>query len=259
MFYKRKRNLYTPNSSEPYRISRSKIDLFSQCPRCFYLDRRLGIKRPDFPAFTLNAAVDTLLKNEFDLLRKNGEKHELMKEYDIDAIPFDHPDLRVWRDDMYNYKGTSCLHQKTNLEICGIIDDVWQNPTKELIIVDYKSTSTNKKISLDDQYKQGYKRQIEIYQWIFRQNGFKVSDTGYFVYANAGRNRPKFDARLEFKLLLIPYKGDDSWVEPIIIKLKKCLDSDQIPQENMDCEYCGYRKGALSSIIKQQGKAHSID
>ena len=28
------------------------------------------------------------------------------------------------------------------------------------------------------------KRQMEIYQWLLRKNGFKVSDTGYFVYAN---------------------------------------------------------------------------
>lgn len=194
------------------------------------------------PGFSLNSAVDALLKNEFDLLRKNGEKHELMVKYGIDAIPFSHPDLPLWRDDVYRYVGASVLHKKTNLLICGIIDDVWINKKEELIIVDYKSTSTKEEISLEDEYKQGYKRQMEVYQWIFRQMGFKVNDIGYFVYANAGKNREKFDARLEFELQIIPYKGNTSWVEPTIVKIKECLESDQIPASSENCEYCQYRK-----------------
>ncbi|EKE12188.1 MAG: hypothetical protein ACD_13C00277G0004, partial [uncultured bacterium] len=38
-------NLYEPNSAKSFKLSRSKIDLFLECPRCFYLDRRLGIGR----------------------------------------------------------------------------------------------------------------------------------------------------------------------------------------------------------------------
>jgi len=194
------------------------------------------------PGFALNSAVDQLLKNEFDLLRQNGEKHELMKRYGIEAIPFNHPDLPEWRDDHYQFKGASTIHKPTNLEICGIIDDVWVNKKEELLIVDYKSTSTSQEISLEDEYKQGYKKQLEVYQWIFRQMGFEVNKTGYFVYANAGRNRPKFDGRLEFELTILSYKGDDSWVEPTILEIKKCLESNEIPKPNPECEYCEYRK-----------------
>lgn len=241
-YKQRQGNLFDPKSRLPFRLSRSKIDLFLECPRCFYLDRKLGLGRPGMPGFALNSAVDQLLKNEFDLLRQNGERHELMERYGIDAIPFKHPDLSEWRDDHYQFKGASVVHQPTNLEISGIIDDVWINKKEELIIVDYKSTSTSQEISLDDEYKQGYKKQMEVYQWIFRQMSFKVNNTGYFVYANAGRNRPKFDARLEFELQIIAYKGDDSWVEPTIFEIKKLLDSDSIPGPDSDCEFCRYRK-----------------
>jgi len=208
----------------------------------FYLDRRLGLNRPSMPGWALNSAVDQLLKNEFDLLRANGEKHELMEKYGIDAVPLNHPDLPEWRDDFYKYKGACTLHKPTNLEICGIVDDIWINPQKELVIVDYKATSTKKEISLEDEYKQGYKKQAEIYQWIFRQNGFPVAKTAYFVFANAGKNRPKFDGRLEFEVSIIPHEGDDSWVEPTIFKIKECLDSDQIPPAGEKCEYCAYRQ-----------------
>lgn len=237
---RRKNNLYTPGSETPFRLSRTRIDLFLECPRCFYLDRRLGVNRPGIPSFSLNSAVDKLLKNEFDLLRKKGESHELIKKYKIDAVPFDHPDLPVWRDDHYRYIGALTLHKETNFEICGIIDDVWANKDKELFIVDYKATSTSKEISLDDEYKQGYKKQMEIYQWIFRQLGFKVNNTGYFVFANAGKNRPEFDGRLEFELSIIPYAGSDEWIEPTLGDIKKCLDSNKIPACSPNCEHCNY-------------------
>ena len=242
--FKRYKTAYNPTSLTPYKLSRSKIDLFIECPRCFYLDRRLWVSRPDTPPYTLNNAVDALLKNEFDLLRKNGEKHALMEKYHIDAVPFQHPDLPVWRDDVRRYTGACTLHQKTNLQICGIVDDLWVNLKKELIIVDYKATSTTRTISLEDEYKAGYKRQMEIYQWIFRQNGFKVADTGYFVFANATKNRAKFDGRLEFELTIVPYKGNPNWVEKTIIEIKKTLESDKIPQPHPKCKYCNYRREA---------------
>jgi len=221
------------------------------------MDRRLGLGRPSIPAFTLNSAVDNLLKNEFDLLRQKGEAHELMKQYKIDAIPFKHQDLPTWRDDYYRYVGASVIHPKTNFKVSGIIDDIWQDKNENLLIVDYKSTSTKKEIDLNDKWKQSYKKQMEVYQWIFRQLGFKVSNTGYFVFANADRNMPKFDGILQFKLTIIPYEGSDSWVEPTIIKAKRCLDSDTIPQPGTDdknniCEHCDYKKQSALTVAHLQ-------
>jgi len=55
---KRTRNIYSPNDEKPFKLSRSKIDLFMECPRCFYIDRRLGLGRPPGFPFALNSAVD---------------------------------------------------------------------------------------------------------------------------------------------------------------------------------------------------------
>ncbi len=239
---------YDPKREESYALSRSKIDLFLECPRCFYLDRRLWVKRPGWPAFTLNSAVDALLKNEFDLLRQNGEQHELMKKYQIDALPYQHAQLDEWR---HNFVGARTIHQPTNLEIYGAVDDLWITPDKKLVVVDYKSTSTKKEIDLDDKYKKTFKKQAEVYQWIFKQKGFDVSDTAYFVYANAGRNRPKFDGRLEFEMSIIPYEGDSSWVEDTVFAIKECLDSNEIPAPDSECEYCQYREQAGEALSDQ--------
>lgn len=232
--------LFNSNSTEPFRLSRTKIDLFLECPRCFYLDRKLGIKRPGLPSFSLNSAVDDLLKKEFDILRKNGNAHEIMEKYGIKAVPLDHPELPIWRDDKKNFIGASVLHKETNFEVCGAVDDIWVDDDGVFYIVDYKSTSTQKEISLEDGYKQGYKKQMEVYQWIFRQKGFSVSDIGYFVFANASKDRPKFDGRLEFELSIVEHKGDDSWVEDTLFDIKECLLKNTIPAPSFSCQYCNY-------------------
>ena len=61
-----RKSIFDPNSTEPYVLSRSRVYNFLDCPRCFYLTQRLGIRKPDSYPFNLNIAVDELLKNEFD-------------------------------------------------------------------------------------------------------------------------------------------------------------------------------------------------
>jgi hypothetical protein len=237
---KGERSRFDPASSEPHRISRSGIDRFIECPRCFYLEKRLGIGRPDMPAWTLNTAVDELLKREFDIHRAKGTAHPLMKKYHIDAVPYAHKELDAWRDSLR--RGIQYFHKPSGLIIRGGIDDVWVTPEGKLHIVDYKATSKKDEVNIDGLYQQGYKRQIEVYQWLFRKNGFKVSDIGYFVYCNGDSDKEAFDAKLEFDIVVIPYKGDDSWVEETVIKLGKCLRAKSIPASDQKCHYCGYVK-----------------
>jgi len=194
------------------------------------------------PGWSLNSAVDELLKHEFDVYRERKEPHPLMAEYGIEAVPYQHAELPIWRDDVYRYVGASVYDDATGLNIRGIVDDVWINPAGELLIVDYKSTSTRSEISLEDKYKQGYKRQMEIYQWIFRKLGYTVNSTGYFVFANGNKDNPMFDARLEFAMTILAHDGDDAWVGEIVKSIKQVLEADTLPDSGEDCEHCAYRK-----------------
>jgi hypothetical protein len=238
-----KNNLFNPvsaESTEPFPLSRSKLDDFLTCPRCFYLDRRLGIKRPGMPPFTLNNAVDCLLKKEFDAYRARQQPHPIMAQYDINALPFAHPDLSTWRS---NFKGIRFHHKPTNLMVYGAPDDLWVEPDGNLILVDYKATSSKETvITLDTEYRQGYKRQLEFYGWLFRQNAFPVSKRAFILYANAQKDRDGFNGKLEFDLQLIEHQGNDEWVEPALIKAKECLMADVPPDPAEGCEWCQYRQ-----------------
>jgi hypothetical protein len=164
-----------------------------------------------------------------------------MKNFGIKAVPYDHAKLKDWRN---NFVGVQFLHTATNLIVFGAVDDVWVESDESLHVVDYKSTCTAKEISLEDEYKQAYKRQMEIYQWLLRRNEFKVSDVGYFVFANAQAGLKSFDGRLEFKMEIIPYEGKDTWVESTIVKAHECLMGNKIPEPDPGCKYCNYRNAA---------------
>lgn len=254
-YAKRTRGLFDPSSTEPFRISRSKIDLFVECPRCFYLDQRLGVARPQFPAFTLNNAVDELLKREFDTHRALGTPHPLMKAYKVDAVPLKDERLEAWRDALR--RGAQRLHEPTNFLVRGGLDDVWVSPKGEFIVVDYKATSKKDEPTLDGYWQQAYKRQVEVYQWLLRGNTKKVSDTAYFVYVNGKSDSPSFDAKLEFDVTLIAYEGDDSWIEPTLDNIAMTFRGERIPDVGEHCEYCAYREAAgkeLQALAKPKKK-----
>ncbi len=238
------KNRYDPKSTEPFKLSRSKVELFMNCPKCFYMDRRLGVGQPPGFPFALNSAVDALLKKEFDIHRAEQTKHPLMEAYGLDMVPFQHEMINEWRE---NFKGIQYHHTPTNFIMTGAVDDLWVNREGEIAIVDYKSTSKPSKVSLDADWQIGYKRQMEMYQWLLRHIGYKVSSTGYFVYCNGKTDREAFHGKLDFDIDLIPYTGDDSWVEGALHDIKHCLD-DKIPQSSPTCDFCAYRKAFQDTV-----------
>lgn len=234
------RGIYNKKSNRPFRISRSKIELFTECQRCFWLETVKGIKRPDTPPFLINSAIDQLLKAEFDSYRSKDEQHPWQIEFKVPARPFSHAKLDEWRE---NFVGVQVEHAPTNLVIFGAVDDIWVNNEDELIVVDYKATAKNKEItSLDPPggWHDVYRRQMETYQWLLRQLGFIVSDTGYFVYANGIAAGDGFFNKVDFRTNIFPYTGNTDWVEKRIDELKLCLEQDEMPPVGERCTYCPY-------------------
>ncbi len=83
---------------------------------------------------------------------------------------------------------------------------------------------------------------MEIYQWLFRQNGYGVSDLGYFLYANGIKADNRFYSDhqgyeyigfLKFATTLIPYNnGNSEWVEETLFAIKEVLMTDELPDAN---------------------------
>lgn len=213
------------------KLSRSKIELLFDCPRCFWLYAGKRIARPFGAPYTINNAVDFLLKQEFDEHRKNGTAHYLIEREGIDAVPFMHEDIDKWRQ---NFTGIQFYHKPTDFLVFGAVDDIWVDSNGNLIVVDYKASGAK-----EGELYDSYKRQMEVYQWILRQNGFKVLDRGYFVYCRVNKSNGFHDGKLSFDIKVQPYDGDTSWVEDKILEAKRVLDGE-MPERAEGCTYCQF-------------------
>ena len=153
-------------------------------------------------------------------------------------IPYKHDQLDEWRE---NFKGVQYLHEETNLIFTGAVDDLWLDiDSEEVVVVDYKATAKNSEVTIDADWQQGYRRQMDFYQWLLRKNGLKVSDVGYFVYCNGDKQKPSFDNKVHFDVSVLEYKGDGSWIEDTIFQIKQLLDQDSVPEYSENCDYCTY-------------------
>ncbi len=185
------------------------------------------------------------------MYRKTQKPHPIQVEYEVDALPFAHEELDQWRE---TFIGVQYHHEPTNLVVFGGVDDVWHNSKGELIVVDYKATSKDRDVSIDSDWQMAYKRQMEVYQWLLRQNDFDVSRTGYFVYTNGRIDLDGFNDRLEFRTKLIPYEGDDSWIEPTLQDMKVCMESSVMPAVGSaamggPCDFCSYARARTSLTL----------
>ena len=254
-YWKERSRPYQPGQSTPFKVSRSKIELFMQCPRCFWLDARLKIKRPSSPPFNINKAIDELFKKEFDIYREKGEPHPLIKDNQIKAIPFKHEKINEWRE---NFVGVVHVHEPTNLHVFGAVDDLWVGDDGKVMVVDYKATAKDKpvkKLGAPGGWQDMYRRQMEVYQWLLKQNGLDVSDTGYFVYATGKQDRPGFHDKIDFETHVFPHVGNSDWVEKTLVEMKKCLDSETMPRVGTaamggECEHCAYARSRTELTLK---------
>jgi len=91
------------------------------------------------------------------------------------------------------------------------------------------------------QWQMSDKRQVEVYQWLSRKDGFTVSDAGYVVYCNGKEARMRLIIFWSL-ISILPYTGNDSWIEKTLLKMKEILESDVIPEFTETCAFCTYQK-----------------
>ncbi|ULQ48377.1 PD-(D/E)XK nuclease family protein (plasmid) [Flagellatimonas centrodinii] len=228
-------------------FSRSKLDLFMECPFCFWADIHHGVRRVSGPAFSLNIAVDALLKAEFDVHRRNQTPHPDFARVGLDAVPLRHAMMDEWRN---NFTGVRWTDPVTGWALFGAIDDLWLNRVEWVVeLADYKATSKAAEITTDTLYP-GYRRQAEIYQFLLRRNGLKVSNRSWFYYGNGLKSRPGFGGVLQFDTVLLPYVGSDDWVESTFRAAVATATSPVPPEHGPDCQWCAMRAAAEALIWK---------
>ena len=232
-----KKKLYIKNNLSSYNLNRTKVELFIDCRKCFYLNIVKGVRRPHGPPLVINNAIISLMKNEFDSYRKKNTTHNAMDLINHKLRVVDHENLEIWRN---NFKGVRYLHKPTNLELSGSINDLWFDSNEnKFVVVDYKSTSKKEELTEEILWP-GYWKQLSFYKYLLEKNGLKVSENGYLFLTNAKKYEKKFDNQLLFDSKIFSKKLDTEWIEPLILEIFDVLQSDLSPPSSRNCRYCQY-------------------
>lgn len=217
-------------------LSRSKIDLFLECPRCFFEDVARGNGRPSGPPFTLNNAVDALFKREFDIYRERQQPHPLFATVGLDAVPLKDSRMDTWRT---NFTGVRWLDAETGWTLFGAVDDLWLGADGHVMVADYKATSKADELAADQLYP-GYRLQAEIYQFLVAQQGLTVNDRAWFVWTNGIKTAEAFDDTLRFRTVLVHHDGDRSWVLQTFRDAVSIATGTTAPAPAAECSWCTY-------------------
>jgi len=220
------------------KLSRSKVELFLECPKCFYYDVVLKKGRPSGFPLNLNNAIDLLLKKEFDLYRNENLIHPVQMEAGITFKPAKHEKLDQWRSTSLG--GVSHFNAKHNCTYFGIIDDLWVNDTNQFAIVDYKSTAKEKPVKELPLWADSYKRQLSFYNYLLKKNGLDMFEKGFLVYTTALLGEEKFDNNLKFSTHVISVDLDLDWIDPTFEAIQTLLERNEVPQSSENCKFCSF-------------------
>ena len=233
-----KKKLYIKNNLTPFSINRSKIDLFFDCNRCFYLDQKHGIKRPHGTPLVINNFVVSHFKNTLNKYRSFEKVIPETKSIKKNLIPSNNEALGNWT---HPFKGINYIDKKTNLKIKANLDDIWLcSETGNNYPVIIKSTSRKKNISSENIWP-GYWKQLSLYSFLLKKNLVKVGSTGILVYLNASEDLPNSSQIIDFQLLIFERELDETWIEPTLDKIYKTLNYEEVPVSANSCKYCKYQ------------------
>tara|TARA_B100000287_G_C20641234_1_gene783545 strand:+ start:1092 stop:1826 length:735 start_codon:yes stop_codon:yes gene_type:complete len=232
-----KKKIYIPDSKIPFKLSRTKIDLYFECKRCFFLDQKLGIKRPHGAPLVLNNKIVNDFKNELNFCRTEKKSHPEIIKIKKSFVPIQHSKIDDWKN---SFKGVGFYHKETNFFIYGIIDDVWKDLNTNLnhsVII--KTTSRSDELSFDNIWS-GYWRQLSLYSFLLSKNLLSMSKTGLLIYINLPKNLKNSDKETTYTLNLFEKILDFNWIEVTLREIYSTLNQSKPPMNSRRCKYCNY-------------------
>ena len=228
-------------------LSPNSLNLFLECPHCFWLDKNLGIKRPPPYPYALNSAVDALLKEEFDTYREKKLPHPIFKEAGIKAHLFPNQKLlNQWRN---NLAGIRYFDEVLQATLFGAVDDILEfDPSTgsgqaKIAPLDYKSTGSTAANVYDR-----FQLQLDTYTFLMEKNGYKTPRKGYLAFYIVDKSRGFID-RLPFRKEVVEIDTNPLDVYEIFKDAVTILHKSVPPKHSSDCQFKKWLDGAKSFNI----------
>ena len=225
-------------NNKPIQLSPNSLNLFLECPCCFWLDKKQGIKRPPPYPYALNMAIDRLLKQEFDGYRAKGEPHPLLVANNIKAKLFPNQSLlNQWRS---NFKGIRYYDSELEITLFGAVDDILEFPDGKLAPLDYKSTGSTAAKVYDR-----FQLQMDVYTYLLEKNGYSTPKKGYLAFYIVDKGNG-FVNRLPFRKELHEIETNPSDVPELFKNAVAVLKRVAPPPHNPDCKFGHWLKEAYN-------------
>jgi len=213
------------------KISPKSLNLYFECPLCFWLEKNKGVQRPAPYPFALNLEVDTILRQDFDKHRDTGT-HPLLEANNIPAKLFQNQSLlNEWRD---NTKGLR--FEDHGAELYGILDDVLDFGNGKLAPFDYKSTGEK----VPDVYDK-FQLQMDIYTYLLERNGYATPGKAVLAFYIIDRDNP-FEGKLPFRKEIHIIETDTSYIEKTFKEAVEFLNKKKPKEHHVDCIYGNWLK-----------------
>ena len=209
-------------------LSPTSLNLFAQCPTCFWHERK-GLKKPKTPFPSLPNGLDRTIKTYFDRFRAECKlPPELQTLKDFLLFP-DQTRLDYWRN---NFKGLTYT-DKNGFTLRGAIDELLIKGQKK-IILDFKTKSSPPGTDSSKYYE----LQLSLYTFLLLQNGYQVTNTAFLLYYYPVQANGSL---IQFQTQLVPVRIDVLEAQRIFEAAIQTLQQPQ-PPNNPNCQYCQYRK-----------------
>ncbi len=160
----------------PRLLSPSRLGRYADCPRCFWLAEREGLRRPSGPFPSLPGGMDREIRAHFDRFRGRGALPPALEGRVDERLVADQDLLdaaRDWR------RGPALRDEALDVVLRGGVDDLLRADDGSLVVLDYKTRGSPPKGDSAPAY---YVRQLNCYALLLRAAGHPTADHAYLLY-----------------------------------------------------------------------------
>lgn len=226
------------DSGRAIQLSPSTLSLYKDCPRCFWLQMKKGIYRPRGIFPSLPGGMDSVIKTYFDRFRgtREGLPPELCGKVEGKLVA-DQALLNKWRA---RTGGLRYADKKTRAKLIGLLDDCLVDGSA-YIPLDYKTRGWAPK----EETSGFYEHQVDIYEWLLKENGYKTEGAAYLVYYHPLEVRE--GGLVQFEITPKAMKTDPKRAKKLFEDAVALLQSDTLPGCGERCEFCPWGHRAIGA------------
>lgn len=213
----------------PIKLSPSQLNLFLECPRCFWLHQNQDFHRPAGIFPSLPSGMDNVIKVYFDKYRAKGKLPPEIEGRVVGTLLPDASVMEKWRSwrTGLNYKD-----KETGAMMIGALDDCLVHDRK-YIPLDYKTRGFDPK----DGGESFYQNQLNCYEFLLQANDFDTAGYAYLAYYVPKEVSEGGLVRFEItpkKVVTDPEKALEVFKNAVATLL------GPMPDRHSGCEYCAY-------------------